>query len=120
MQKTPVKTLLAFALLLCIVGNDLAAYGMFQVTSNVVHIDMQFTITLSSSVRNDEVSLMARVRINGNSVGDGIDIVFFYSFNGGEWTHFATQKTNRGGIARATYTITAIGSYDFKAEISST
>jgi len=120
MPKTPMKTLLAILLLLCVVGSDLAAYGMFQVTSNVVHVDMQFTITLSSSVRNGEVSLTARVRINGNSVGDGIDIAFFYSLNGGEWTHFATQKTNRGGIARATYTITSIGSYDFRAAVSST
>jgi len=114
------KTLLAIVLLLCVVGSDLVVYGMFQVTSNIVHVDMQFTITLFSSVRNGEVSLTARVRINGNSVGDGIDIAFFYSLNGGEWNHFATQKTNRGGIARATYTITAIGSYDFKAAISST
>jgi hypothetical protein len=119
MAKTPIKTLLALVLTFFMAGSDLAAYGIFHVTSNTVHVDLQFTINLFSSIRNDEVALTARVRINGNLVGDGIDIAFYYSHNGGEWTHFTTKTTNRGGIARTTYTIAAIGTYDFRAEVSS-
>jgi hypothetical protein len=64
--------------------------------------------------------LTARVRQNGNPVGAGISVDFYYSFNGGDWIYFANGATNRGGVARATYRVNANGAYDFKAIASST
>jgi hypothetical protein len=118
MLKTSRKSLLTVALLLWIAVGGLAVYGMFLVPSNVVHLDIQYTVFLSVSASNSKVSLTARVRFNGNPVGAGINVDFYYSLNGGDWTYFTTQSTNRGGVARATYTVTAIGAYDFKAIVS--
>jgi len=120
MLKTTKKTLVALVLLLCISESGLAAYGMFWVTSNIVHVDMQYSVELSISGSNRVVSLTARVRHDGNPVGAGIKVDFCYSFNGGDWTYFATEATNRGGVARATYGVSADGAYDFKAIVSST
>ena len=119
MLKTTKKTLVAVVLLLCISGSGLTAYGMFWVTSNIVHVDMQYSVELSISGSNRAVSLTARVRHNGNPVGAGINVAFYYSLNGGIWTYFTTQSTNRGGVAHATYTATANGAYNFKAIVSS-
>ena len=105
-------------LLLCVAGGILAAYGMFRVTSNVVRVDIQYTVALSSSASKSTVSLTARVRNDGRPVGAGINVDFYYSINGGDWIYFTTQSTNRGGVAHTTYTATANGSYDFKAMVS--
>jgi hypothetical protein len=114
------KTLVAVVLLLCISGSGLTAYGMFWVTSNIEHVDMQYSVELSISGSNRAVSLTARVRHNGNPVRAGISVDFYYSFNGGDWIYFANGATNRGGVARATYRVNANGAYDFKAIASST
>jgi hypothetical protein len=98
-------------------GGGLAAYGMFFVTSNIVHVDMQYTVDLTISGQNN-VRLTASVTQNGNPVR-GIDVAFYYSFNGGDWIYFATSTTNGGGFARASYRITGNGVYDFKAMVSS-
>jgi hypothetical protein len=119
MLKMSGKSLLTLVLLLCIAGSSLVAYGMFWVTSNIVHVDMQYTVVLSSSASNSVVSLTARVRNNDKPVGAGINVAFYYSLNGGIWTYFATQSTSRGGVAHATYTVTANGAYNFKAIVSS-
>jgi hypothetical protein len=119
MLKTSRKSLLALVLLLSIAGGGSATYGMFWVTSNVVHVDMQYTVALSVSVSNRVVSLTARVRNNGKPVGAGVNVAFYYSLNGGDWTYFTTQSTNPGGVAHATYTATANGAYEFKAIVSS-
>ncbi len=113
------KELLLVAILsLCIIGSGLTACGMFWVTSNVVHVDAQYTITLSTSGSKNVISLTARVRYNGNPIGEGINVDFYYSLNGGNWTYFATQPTNRGGVARTTYRTTVNGNYEFKAKIA--
>ncbi len=109
---------MAVVLLLCIVGSSLAADGMLWVTSNIVHVDLQYTVVLSSSVLGNVVSLSAVVRYNGRPVGAGIDVEFYYSFNGGEWTYFTTQPTNRGGVAHAKFTMTVNGEYSFMATVS--
>lgn len=104
--------------MLSISGSSLAVTGLILVSSNIVHVDVQYTVNLSASVSNSVVRLTAGVRYNGGPAGAGINVDFYYSFNGGDWTHFATETTNRGGIARATYTITANGAYDFNAMVS--
>jgi hypothetical protein len=116
MLKTSRKPLLVVALLLCIAGVSLAAYGMFWVTSsNTVHVDVQYTVDLSSSVSGSNVTLDALVRRNGAPIA-GIGVDFYYSVNSGvNWTYFATQTTAASGIAQAIYTITANGGYDFEA-----
>jgi hypothetical protein len=100
-------------------GGGLAAYGMFFVTSNIVHVDMLYTVDLSASGSRNVVTLTARVRQNGELVGAGINVDFYYSVNGGDWTYFATEATNRNGAARATYRVTGNGAYDFKAMVGS-
>jgi hypothetical protein len=120
MLQTIRKPLLVVVVLLCTVGGSLTAYGVFRVTSNVVQVDivnadMQYTVVLSASVSDSVVSLTAVVRDNGMPIGAGIAVVFYCSVNGGDWTYFATELTNPGGVAHATYTATANGAYDFKA-----
>ncbi len=115
MLKKSRKSLLVVVLLLCIAGDGLTAYGMFWVTSNVVHVNLGYTVTLSSSTSGNVVSLTARVRNNGKPGGIGINVAFYYSVDRGDWTYFTTQSTNRGGVAHATYTVTTNGEYNFKA-----
>ena len=109
------KSLLIVVLLLCIAGASSAVYGMFWVTSNVVHVDVQYTVVLSSSVSNSDITLNAAVTNNGSPVGAGINVDFYYSLNGDPWTHFATQPTDAGGVAQAIYAVTGNGGYDFNA-----
>ena len=109
---------MAIVSLLCIAGSSLACYGTFWVTSNIVHVDVQYSVALSYSVRRDRVSLTASVTNNGSPVGAGINVEFYYSLNGGEWTNFTTVPTNHRGVARATYRITVDGEYDFEAIVS--
>lgn len=104
--------------MLCIAGSSLAGYGTFWVTSNIVHVDVQYAVALSYSVRRNRVSLTAAVTNNGSPVGAGINVDFYYSLNGGDWTNFTTVPTNHRGVARATYRITVDGEYDFKAVVS--
>lgn len=109
------RRLCVFILLLCIAGTNLATSGLILVISNIVHVDFEYTVSLSASGSNSVVSLTARVRFNGNPAGAGIAVDFYYSLNGGDWIYFATQPTNRGGVARVTYALTANGDYNFTA-----
>jgi len=97
----------------------LAASGLILVASNIVHVNAEYTVLLSVSGGNTRKLLTARVRFNGNPVGAGINVDFYYSLNGGEWTYFATETTNSGGMARVTYTATIEGVYNFTATVSS-
>jgi hypothetical protein len=116
--KTSRKSLLIIVSLLCIAGGSLAAYGTFWVTSNMGYVDMRYTVALSSSVSKNHVTLTAEVTRNGSPVGPGIDVDFYYSLNGGEWTYFTTNPTNNRGVARVMYRITANGEYDFNAIVN--
>jgi hypothetical protein len=113
------KTLLLFLLFLCIAGAGLATNGLIFVTSNIVHVNAEYTVLLSVSGSNTRINLNARVRFNGNPVGAGINVDFYYSLNGSDWIYFATEATNRGGVARVTYTVTIDGDYNFTATVSS-
>ncbi len=91
---------------------------MFQVASNIVHVDIQYAVALTLSVSKNRVSLTATVTNNGNPVGAGINVEFYYSLDGGDWTYFATQPTNHRGVARTTYKLTVDGAYSFQAIVS--
>ncbi len=110
--------LVLIILFLCLVGGGLTASGMFWVTSNIVHVDIQYTVALSVSGGGRNVILNAKVSLNGAPAGAGINVDFYYSFNGGDWVYFASDVTNGGGIARATFRIMANGAYSFKATVS--
>jgi hypothetical protein len=121
MLKTRRTPLLVVALLLCIVGGSLTAYAAFWVTSDPVHVSVNYAVVLSSSVVDSSVTLNAAVTNNNNPVEAGIGVDFYYSLNGGPWTYFATYQTgNNGvaGVAQAIYTATANGGYDFEAIVS--
>lgn len=107
--------ILVVALLLCIAGGSLAAYGAFWITSNVVHEEIQYVVVLSRSVLDSNVTLNAAVTNNGYPARAGLSVGFYYSLNQGEWTNFATQSTDAGGVAQVIYTVTANGGYDFEA-----
>ena len=112
------KQLLVLALFLYLAGAILAASGLILATSNIVHVNAEFTVSLSVSGSIPRILLTARIRFNGNPVG-GIDVDFYYSLNGSDWIYFATEATNRGGVARVTYTATIDGDYNFTATVSS-
>lgn len=119
MLKVPRKPLLVVVLLLCVAGSSFVAYSMFWVSSNVVHVDMQYAVNLSaSSIAGSTITLSATVTNNGSPVTPGIGVDFYYSLNGGNWTYFATQYTGAGGVAQATYLVTANGGYDFEAIVA--
>jgi hypothetical protein len=59
---------------LFVAGGSSAPYNTFWVTSNVVHVDMQYAVPLSYSVSKNHVSLTAAVTYNGSPVGAGIDV----------------------------------------------
>jgi hypothetical protein len=109
------RKLLVVALLFCIACSSLAAYGMFQVGSNIVHVDIQFAVALNVKVSRTRVSLAATVTNNGNPVGAGIDVEFYYSLDGGDWILFATQSTNSRGVTGTMFLLTSDGEYEFKA-----
>ena len=112
------KSLLTIATLLCIAGSTLAGYGMFQVASNIVHVDIQYAVDLIISVSKNRATLTATVTNNGNPVGAGINVEFYYSLDGGDWIHFATVSTNHRGVAHTSYRFTVDGVYDFEAIVS--
>lgn len=112
------KSLLVVVCLLCIAGNSLAGYSAFMVTSNIVHIDIQYAVTLSYSVSRNHASLTATVTNNGNPVGPRISVEFYYSINSGDWIYFTTESTNNRGVARTRLTLTTPGNYDFRAIVS--
>jgi hypothetical protein len=112
------KSLVRVVLLLCLVGSALTVYGKFLATSNIVHVDIQYTVELSRSGGGRNVNLNARVSFNGSPVGAGVNVNFYYSFNGGGWVLFASDTTNGGGNAHASYRIIVNGSYDFRAVVS--
>ncbi len=112
------KPLVFVVLFLCLVGGGLTVSGMFWITSNIVHIDIQYTVDLSVSGGGRNVVLNARVSLNGAPVGAGINVDFYYSFNSGDWIYFGSDVTNGGGNARATFRIMANGAYSFKAVVS--
>jgi len=109
------KPLLAVVLFLCLTGAILTAAGVILVASNIVNVNVQYTVSLSVSATNNFVSLTARVRLNGDPAGSGINVDFYYSLNGGDWTYFATETTNSGGIARVRYAVTSNGVYESSA-----
>ncbi len=115
--KVSIKSLLVIVLLLCVVGDCLIACGMLFVTSNVVHVGVQYTVALSHSVTNSQVALTAVVRNDGKAVA-GVNVAFYYSLNNGDWSYITSQSTNRGGVAHAKFIISANGAYDFKAIVS--
>lgn len=115
MLKTSKKSLLVVALLLCIGGGGLATYGFIYIPSNIVHVDVQYTVALTSEVIDSSVKLTATVK-NGLDPVEGITVDFYYSTDSGaNYYNFASQLTNVDGVAEATYTVTVNGAYDFKA-----
>ncbi len=118
-METVRKGILVVTLLVCVLGGSLAAYGYIFVTSNSVRVEMQYGVTLSTvSVVDSTVTLNAAVTNNGSPVRAGINVDFYYSLNGGDWTYFASDLTDTGGVAQAIYNVTIPGGYDFRAIVT--
>ena len=117
-MKNSKKPFVTFTFFIALAGASLATSGLIVITSNIVHVDVEYTVLLSASASNTNIMLTARVRFNGNPVGAGINVNFYYSLNGGDWIYFATEATNRGGVARVRYTATIEGAYNFTATVS--
>lgn len=119
MLKTSRKPLLVAVLLLCIAAGGFAAYSYLFVTSNVVHVDVQYVAALTASVTGSTITLDAAVTNNAVPVGAGLNVDFYYSIDAGvTWTYFASQLTDSGGMAQAIYTVTVNGAYDFRAVVT--
>ena len=116
-MKNSNKKLLRVAILLCAaVAIITVTCGLIFVNSNSVHVDIQYSNTLSYSVADSEVTLTATVANNGNPVGAGYNVDFYVSADGGVgWANFASQSTDSAGVAQAVYTATTNGGYDFYA-----
>jgi hypothetical protein len=111
------KRLLRVAIFLCAATAITAATcGMIFISSNSVHVDIQYSNALSMSVTDSTVTLTATVTNNGNPVGAGYNVDFYISADGGAvWYNFASQLTDSSGIAQVVYTATTNGGYDFYA-----
>jgi len=115
MAKNSMKPILCVALLLCIAGAILnVTYGLIFISSDVSHEDIQYEVTLLTSVVNSEITVKATVTNNDSPVA-GINVDFYCSYNGGDWAIIESQLTDANGDAQATYTATANGGFDFKA-----
>ena len=118
--KNSKKTLLRIAILLSLAGVFLTVtYGIIFITSNSVHVDIQYSVTLSNSVIDSEITLNAAVSNNGSPVGAGYNVDFSYSVDGGtNWIWFDYQPTDTAGVAQTIYTATTNGGYDFQAIVT--
>ena len=113
------KALLCIALFSCLaVSLSVVTYGMLFIASNSVHVDVQYGVNLTHSVVNSEVTLNTAVFNNGNPVGAGHIVDFYYSVDESEWTYFDTQITGDLGLAQSTYVIKTNGGYDFQAIVT--
>jgi hypothetical protein len=119
MLKIHRKPWLVVGLLLCIAGVSLAAYAYIWISSNVVSVDVQYSVNLETiSVVDSGITLNATVTNNGLKVRPGLVVDFYYAVDGGDWISFATQLTDDGGVAQAIYNATYNGRYDFKAGVN--
>jgi len=118
MLKTSRKSLLVVALLLCIGGGSLAAYGFIFVDSNIVNVDMQYAVALSSLVTDSTVTLDAAVTYGPNPARAGLNVDFYYSLNGDPWKYFDSKTTDAGGIARSVFLANQTGAYQFYATVT--
>jgi hypothetical protein len=110
------KTFLCIALFSClVVALSAVTYGMLFVASNSIHVDVQYEVDLTHSIVDSEVTLNAEVSNNGNPVGAGYIVDFYYSVDGSEWTYFDTQITSDLGLVQSIFVITTNGAYDFRA-----
>ena len=110
------KKLLRVAILLCAATAIITVTcGMIFINSNTVHVDMQYSNALSSSVEDSEVTLTATVT-NGGAPVAGYNVDFYVSADGGVvWANFASESTDSAGVAQVVYTATTNGGYDFYA-----
>ena len=119
-MKNSKKMLLRVFVLVCFAGILSAiTYGAIFITSNQVHVDIQYEVDLSVIVTDSEIDLEAAVSNNGSPVGSGFIVDFYVSADGGVgWAHFDSQSTDGSGVASTTYTATTNGAYDFKAIVT--
>lgn len=109
--------ILRLVLLVCLAGVLLTiTYGTIFITSNQIHVDVQYEVNLSHTVTDSDIALNATVTNNGSPVEAGYTVDFYVSADGGiGWAHFDSQSTDATGVAATTYTATTNGGYDFKA-----
>ena len=110
------KKLLRVVILLCAAAAiTTVTCGMIFVKSNSIHVDMQYSTVLSSTVTDSEVTLTATVT-NGGVPVEGYNVDFYISTDSGaNYDCFASQNTDSSGIAQVAYTATTNGAYDFFA-----
>jgi hypothetical protein len=118
MLKTSKKALLIAVLSLCIVASGYVAYSYLFVSSNVVSVNMQYSVALSSSVTDSTVTLTATVTNGGSPVRAGIVVDFYASIDGAPSSYFATALTDANGLAQTTYAVLYNGGYDFQAIVT--
>jgi hypothetical protein len=112
------KTLLCIVIFSCLAVLSAVTYGMLFISSNSVHVDVQYEVDLTYSVVDSEVTLNAAVSNIGSPVGAGYTVDFYCSIDGSEWTYFDTQITDDLGFVQSTYVLTTNGGYDFQAIVT--
>jgi len=85
------KFLIVIALLAVVVASGIA-FALFYVTSNVVHVSMNYTVNLSTTVSGSVVTLAARVEYQGNPQG-AMTVNFYESPDGSAWTQAGTWSS---------------------------
>ena len=120
MIKNSKKTILRLTFLVCLAGVLLTVtYGMLFISSNSVHVDVQYSVDLSHLVVDSEVTLDAIVSNNGNPVGAEYTVDFYYSVDDpANWIYFDTQITDVSGAVQSIYILTDNGEYDFRATVT--
>ena len=118
--KNSKKTLLRIAILLSLAGVFLTVtYGALIITSNSVHVDIQYEVELTHSVVDTEITLNAEVSNNGSPVGEGYIVDFSYSVDDGTtWVWIDSQPTDPAGFAQTIFVAPTNGGYDFQAVVA--
>lgn len=94
------------------------AYAAFTVYSNVVGVNLSYTVTITSiSYSGSTISITAQVLDHASGVS-GASVTFWESPDGvGSWTNIGTASpTDGNGVVIGTYNAPGNGDYYFQAQ----
>jgi len=96
---------------------NLKIYASYWVWSNVIKVTVGYTLNLTYTVNNGNVTLIAKLTdLNGNPKNNAT--IHFYScadYSGSNRNLLGTSNTNSSGIATYTYVFPSNGTYYFQA-----
>jgi len=105
--------------MIALIGGSMA-YGAFTVSSNVVHVKLEYQVNLDVSVSGGTATLTATASNDSTHYLNNVLIHFYYSITSGSsgWSEIALSPrwTDTSGVAITTFDLTNNQEYWFLAE----